>query len=153
MEGCGRRRHADLYEPHGILVQLPLPSHLYSVIKKRIENVKGAKYVFPGNGEDGKFTEPRQQVAKVVEKSEVAFMLHDLRRLFITTAESLDIPTYAVKMLVNHSTGSDVTGGYIIPDVERLRKPMQKIEDKILAIAGMKQRSKVIELPIRVTNI
>ncbi len=132
---------------------LPLPSHLYSVIKKRIEKAGGAKYVFPGNGEDGKFTEPRKQVARVVEKSGVAFMLHDLRRLFITTAESLDIPTYAVKMLVNHSTGSDVTGGYIIPDVERLRKPMQKIEDKILAIAGMKQRSKVIELPTRVTNI
>jgi len=115
---------------------------------------KGEYYdVFPGNGKDGKFTEPRQQVAKVVEKSEVAFMLHDLRRLFITTAESLDIPTYAVKMLVNHSTGSDVTGGYIIPDVERLRKPMQKIEDKILVMAGMKQRSKVIELPTRVINI
>ena len=125
---------------------LPLPSHLYSVIKKRIEKVGGAKYVFPGNGEDGKFTEPRQQVAKVVEKSEVAFMLHDLRRLFITTAESLDIPTYAVKMLVNHSTGSDVTGGYIIPDVERLRKPMQKIEDRILLVAEARKRGKVISI-------
>ncbi len=125
---------------------LPLPSHLYSVIKKRIEKVGGAKYVFPGNGKDGKFTEPRQQVAKVVEKSEVAFMLHDLRRLFITTAESLDIPTYAVKMLVNHSTGSDVTGGYIIPDVERLRKPMQKIEDRILTIAGAGKKGKVVPL-------
>lgn len=125
---------------------LPLPSHLYSVIKKRIEKVGGAKYVFPGNGEDGKFTEPRQQVAKVVEKSEVAFMLHDLRRLFITTAESLDIPTYAVKMLVNHSTGSDVTGGYIVPDVERLRKPMQKIEDRILTTAGAGKKGKVVPL-------
>ncbi|MFB3145943.1 MAG: tyrosine-type recombinase/integrase [Nitrospirales bacterium] len=125
---------------------LPLPSHLYSVIKKRIDNVEDAKYVFPGNGKDGKFTEPRQQVAKVVEKSEVAFMLHDLRRLFITTAESLDIPTYAVKMLVNHSTGSDVTGGYIIPDVERLRKPMQKIEDKLLTLAGARGAGKVVPL-------
>ena len=125
---------------------LPLPSHLYSVIKKRIENVKGAKYVFPGNGEDGKFTEPRKQVARVVEKSEVAFMLHDLRRLFITTAESLDIPTYAVRMLVNHSTGSDVTAGYIVPDVERLRKPMQKIEDRILTTAGAGKKGKVVPL-------
>jgi len=125
---------------------LPLPSHLYSVIKKRIEKAGGAQYVFPGNGEDGKFTEPRKQVARVVEKSGVAFMLHDLRRLFITTAESLDIPTYAVKMLVNHSTGSDVTGGYIIPDVERLRKPMQKIEDRILLVAEARKREKVISI-------
>jgi len=49
-------------------------------------------------------------------------------------------------MLVNHSTGSDVTGGYIIPDVERLRKPMQKIEDRILTIAGAGKKGKVVPL-------
>ncbi|MDG1286327.1 MAG: hypothetical protein P8P30_02045 [Rickettsiales bacterium] len=54
-------------------------------------------------------------------------MLHDLRRTFITTAESLDISAYALKRLVNHKNSNDVTSGYIIMDTERLRKPMEQI--------------------------
>jgi hypothetical protein len=42
--------------------------------------------------------------------------------------------------LVNHSAGgNDVTGGYIVSDLERLRKPMQQIEDRILFLAGAKE--------------
>ncbi len=51
-------------------------------------------------------------------------MLHDLRRTFITIAKALDIPAYTLKKLVNHSTGNDVTGGYIVSDMECLRAPM-----------------------------
>jgi len=91
-------------------------------------------------------SEPKKQVAKVVDTSGVKFTLHDLRRMFVTTAESLDLSEYVIKMLVNHSTGSDVTGGYIIPDAERLRKPMQKIEDRILTTAGAGKKGKVVPL-------
>jgi len=59
----------------------------------------------------------------------VTFTLHDLRRTFITAAERLDIPAYALKRLMNHKDPNDVTDGYIIFDVERLRVPMQKITD------------------------
>ncbi|MBU2062486.1 MAG: integrase, partial [Bacteroidetes bacterium] len=55
--------------------------------------------------------------------------MHDLRRTFITTAESLDISMFAIKQLVNHKSGSDVTGGYVIKNFERLREPMQRITD------------------------
>ena len=72
--------------------------------------------------------------------------LHDLRRAFITIAESLDISAYAVKRLVNHKMSGDVTAGYIIADVERLRKPMQNITDYILKVAGVKPKAEVIEL-------
>lgn len=34
--------------------------------------------------------------------------------------------TYAIKRLVNHKMNNDVTAGYIITDVERLREPMEK---------------------------
>jgi hypothetical protein len=33
---------------------------------------------------------------------------------------------------MNHKDPNDVTAGYIISDVERLRKPMQKITDFIV---------------------
>jgi hypothetical protein len=60
------------------------------------------------------------------------FSVHDLRRTFITVAESLDIPAYALKRLLNHRAAGDVTAGYIVIDVERLRRPMQHITDFLL---------------------
>ena len=74
------------------------------------------------------------------------FTLHDLRRLFITQADALDLSTFVVKRLVNHSMGSDVTSGYVVSDVERLRGPMQKIEDRILSLAKVKEPGKVVKL-------
>jgi hypothetical protein len=53
-------------------------------------------------------------------------------------AESLDISAYAVKRLVNHKMNHDVTAGYIVSDVERLRKPMQQITDYIVGQIGLK---------------
>ncbi len=68
----------------------------------------------------------------------LAFLItpHDLRRTFITVAESLDISAYAAKRLVNHKMSGDVTAGYIIADVELLRDPMQKITDHLLKCIG-----------------
>ena len=60
---------------------------------------------------------------------ELRITIHDLRRTFITVADSLDIGRYALKRLVNHRMPNDVTAGYIISDVERLRDPMQDVSD------------------------
>lgn len=85
--------------------------------------------------------EPRKQMAKVIEETAISFTVHDLRRTFITIAESLDIPAYALKRLLNHKMTSDVTAGYIMLDVERLRKPMQMIADYILGQIRFKELS------------
>jgi hypothetical protein len=83
--------------------------------------------VFPSKGESGYLREPKDAIQRVREYSGLYFALHDLRRTFITIAESLDIPAYALKRLINHKDPNDVTAGYIVPDIERLRRPMQKI--------------------------
>ena len=127
-------------------IALPLPNYLFGILEKRIKALQGAKYIFPGRGSDGRMAQPHWQIQKVIEASGVEFCLHDLRRHFITVAESLDLSVFAVKRLVNHSMGSDVTSGYIVPDVERLRGPMQKIEDKILSLAKAKEPGKVVKL-------
>ena len=75
------------------------------------------------------------------------WVLHDLRRTFITIAESLDIPAYSLKRLLNHKMRNDITAGYIITDVERLRRPMQQITDYILKAAGEKATAEVVQLP------
>jgi len=56
----------------------------------------------------------------------------------------LDIPAYALKRLLNHANGADVTAGYIVANVERLREPMQKITDFVLKAAGLKDSAEII---------
>jgi hypothetical protein len=76
----------------------------------------------------------------------VPFCIHDLRRTFATIADSLDIPGYALKALLNHKGGSDVTAGYVVASTERLREPMQKITDYVLRCAGVEASAPVVSL-------
>ena len=108
--------------------RLPLSDVLEEILLRRFEE-RTSPYVFPSNSERGHLSEPRTAVARVSKLSGVPFTMHDLRRTFITAAERLDIPAYALKRLINHKDPNDVTEGYIIFDVERLRDPMQKITD------------------------
>ena len=124
---------------------LPLSDFLHDLLTRR-QSVSTSSYVFPGGGKEGYIVEPRKQMAKVTDWSGVTFTVHDLRRTFITIAESLDISAYAVKRLVNHKLNGDVTAGYIVADVERLRKPMQQISDYLLTAAGVKPGAAVIPL-------
>jgi integrase len=71
-------------------------------------------------------------MANLTKLSGIHFRIHDLRRTFITIAEGLDISAYALKRLMNHKMNGDITAGYIVTDVERLRKPMQQITDYFL---------------------
>jgi len=112
---------------------LPLSDFLYTLLMRRYaETGKSSPFVFPGDGIKGYLNEPGKQMRRVTAESGVAFTLHDLRRTFITVAESLDISAYAVKRLANHKMANDVTAGYIIGDVERLRIPMQRITDFLI---------------------
>ena len=62
-----------------------------------------------------------------------------------TRAEGLDISGHALKRLLNHKIASDVTAGYIVTDVERLRAPMQKITDFVLHAAQLRDSAPIIE--------
>ena len=106
-----------------------------------------SEYVFPAAIGAGHIVEPRKTMLKVVEISGVDFTLHDLRRTFITTAESLDISSYSLKRLLNHKNSNDVTAGYLVIDNERLRKSMQQITNVLLKYMGVKKTSEIIELP------
>lgn len=94
-------------------------------------------------------SEQRKQIAKIIKESGIKFTIHDLPRTFVTVAESLDTSAYAVKRLVNHKMSNDITAGYIVTDVKRLRQPMQKITDYILKCAGYKPSATITELPTK----
>ena len=105
-----------------------------------------SQYVFPGEGKTGYIVEPKRAIDTVTATTGISFSCHDLRRTFATLAESLDLSSYTVKALLNHKqqTG-DVTGGYIILNVDRLREPMQRVTDAINERIA-KQFGKVVEL-------
>ena len=109
------------------------------------------EFVFPGSGAKGYLVEPKRQVAKIIEQTGVNFRIHDLRRTFITIAESLDLSTFSVKALVNHKQADDVTSGYLQLSVERLRKPMEAISDFMLKAAGINY-SDVVQLNPKLKN-
>lgn len=116
---------------NGESITLPMSEYVWKLFERRQINVF-SNYVFPGRDNRGPLIEPKKQINKVIEKSGVRYTLHDLRRTFITIAESLDISPYAIKRLVNHKMSNDITAGYIISDLERLRRPSQQISDFLL---------------------
>jgi integrase len=123
---------------------LPMSDYLFDLLARR-KLVSVADAVF-ADSIGRKISNFRYAQAAVTNASGVSFCIHDLRRTFATVAESLDIPAYALKRLLNHANGADVTAGYIVANVERLREPMQKITDFVLKSAGLKETAEVIQL-------
>jgi integrase len=119
---------------NGKPLHLPLSDFLLELLMQRKLQTE-SEWVFPGESDDAPIKEPKTRVAIIRSQCEVHFTVHDLRRTFITTAESLEIGTYALKALVNHDSRQswDVTEGYVIMTPERLRQPMDKITTKIVS--------------------
>lgn len=114
--------------------------------RAREKTLEVSEFVFASYGREGHMTDPRKPVERVVKASGVRFTAHDLRRTFITVAESLDIPAYALKRLLNHKMRQDMTARYVITDVERLRRPMQQVTDYMLKRAGLRPSATVTHL-------
>jgi integrase len=123
---------------NGDPLELPISTHIKSILKRRNKKKDKFGYVFNAPNEFGVIKEPKKVIGKIREESGIEFTLHDLRRTFTTTAESLNIGPYMIKRLLNHRTRrDDVTAGYIILTPEELRVPAQSIENKILEQAGI----------------
>lgn len=142
-EGCFTIPDTKNGEPH----TLPLSDYLIRLLTQRkAEAWSGNSYVFPSNGKAGFLQDPKRAIENVTATTGIIFTCHDLRRTFATIAESLDLSGYTVKALLNHKQQlGDVTGGYIIVNVDRLREPMQKITN---AIQGRikKQHGQVVSM-------
>ena len=120
----------------------PLSTFLLDLFSRRHEARESeSEYVFPGYRGKGRYYGCFGTLKKLRGDSGCDFIIHDLRRNFLTMAERLDTPHYALKKLAGHSMREDITAGYLVIDVERLREPMQKITDRFIELMDLETKS------------
>jgi integrase len=124
-------------------LSLPLPPALLEIFERRAKASPNA-FLFPGSGKNGHIADPKKAIQSVRKSTGIAFSSHDLRRSYITIASNL-VTEHQLKLLVNHSTGGDVTAGYIVPILEELRQPMGKVVSKIMKLCT-KEPAKIIKI-------
>jgi integrase len=103
------------------------------------------EFVFPSNSATGHIAEPKFPLDLVRRATGIQVSAHDLRRTYITAAESADISPLALKALVNHSLGGDVTSGYIMMTPDRLREPAQRVCDRIKVLCGIVSTTRALQ--------
>ena len=119
-------------------LDLPMSDMVFNLLSARRKiGLAPGGWVFPANSREGHISEPRFALDDVAKATGIDVTVHDLRRTFITVAESCDISAFALKGLVNHSMGGDVTAGYVVTSAERLRAPMQKVADRLKELCGI----------------
>jgi len=127
---------------------LPISAPLAEMLKRRAA-CKTSGFVFPGSEEGKHFMELKRSIKQVTQVCGVKFSTHDLRRSFAVYGEILELSAYTLKRLLNHSSGGDVTMHHYLPlEVERLRKPMERIANFVLSHAEKLEGEKIVQLPI-----
>jgi integrase len=121
----------------GRRLDLPMTTLIHDLFVARRAVGDASKYLFPGVGKAGHVVAPRATFAEIAAKTGIAVGCHDLRRTFITVAESCDISPIALKALVNHSVGGDITGGYVVMSIERLRQAAERVGARMMALCGI----------------
>lgn len=142
---------------------LPMTDFVRELLLEQQANRETTSWVFPaehgkrGTGEATHIQEPRAPLDRVVktmnegrdEDQQIQITPHDMRRTFITYAAQTGISPYLLKALVNHARTTDVTGGYIVSDVEALRDVAQTITDHLKALCKMGEEEADNVVPIR----
>src|SRR5262249_32700670 len=129
----------------GKKLDLPMSDFVFGLFMER-QRLGRDKFVFPANSKNGHVREPKFPLELVADACGIRVSAHDLRRTFITVAESADISPTALRALVNHSLGRDVTSGYVQMTAERLREPAQRVAAKMTELCGIRQPEGVVRL-------
>jgi integrase len=113
----------------GRKLDLPLTDFVHDLLVARA--IGRTEFIFYAASRSGHLESPQFFLDQVARASGVRVSVHDLRRTYVTVAESCDISPIALRALVNHSFGKDVASGYIQITVEHLREPAQRMTDRL----------------------
>jgi integrase len=89
--------------------KLPLTGCLMSLLRQRRSQCGDSPYVFPGNSDGHMDLNVCRITQKVGKQGACAFMVHDLRRSFVSLAANLGVPHHLTKRLLNHIGTRDDT--------------------------------------------
>lgn len=117
--------------------ELPMSDLVHDILVRRRADGNDHGWVFPARSASGHVEEPKFALDMVEQATGIQVTVHDLRRTFTTIAESCDISPMALKALVNHSLGRDVTAGYIQVTTSRLREPVQRVANRFRELCGL----------------
>jgi integrase len=119
----------------GRKLDLPMASFVRDLLVARRALGNDGGWVFGADSRSGHIEEPKFALDQVAKATGIVVSAHDLRRTFITMAESADVSPLALKSLLNHAPPSgDVTSGYIQITTERLREPAQRVCDRLMQL-------------------
>ena len=109
---------------------LPLNFKLDEVLERR-KNDSENPYIFKGLKPNGYLHPPKRQMNRARELVGFHFTNHDLRRTFETSANRLNLSKYTLDKLINHTNSKDITGRYIVLEIDDLREPMEMIAEQL----------------------
>lgn len=112
-------------------LDLPMSDYVHDLLVARRGLGFENEFVFPGDSRTGHLMEPKKALAEIGKTCGVHVSAHDLRRTFITVASGCLIAPQALKALVNHALGGDVTEDYNQLSTSTLAKPMQIVTDRM----------------------
>lgn len=151
--------HVDFKEQAITLLDTKTKEYLYvpvsgsamEALKRRVEDAKqqGCPYLFysfqPQSARYGKcipqvkdgkhdhIRDVRGTIKAIFADTELSKITpHDMRRTFLTYADELGISNVVQKRLVGHAIPTDVTDGYKVLTMDRLRNEVAKVEAYIL---------------------
>jgi integrase len=119
----------------GRAFKLPLSRQIADLLIARRALGWASDCVFPSDSESGHTTTITWGLRQVAEATGVKVGAHDLRRTFITTAQTSPIPAVSVKYLVAHAR-NDVTERYTHLSDDDLRSAVQVVADRISDLVG-----------------
>jgi integrase len=125
----------------GRKLDLPMTDYVHDLLAAR-KSLGHERFVFPSNSAAGYLAEPKFFLNQVALATGIKISVHDLRRTYITVAESCDISPLALRALVNHSLGNGVTEGYVQMTPERLREPAKRVTEKLKELCKIKPERK-----------
>lgn len=123
----------------GVALEVPLSRFILDRLEDRMKYYYDGpeSFVFPSYGKSGHIEDVRVALKMAQDASGVYLSHHDLRRSFISYCEELEINIFSRKRLANHAIPLDVTEGYTLFNMERLRVIIEKIAKFILDSAGI----------------
>jgi integrase len=117
-------------------VDLPMSDFVAGMLVAR-RRIGNTGFVFPAASATGRIANTKYYFHQIAAAVGQRYSIHDLRRVFITNAQLSAITPLAVKALVDHSLGTDVTSGYTVLSVQDLREPAQRVTDRLKQLCGI----------------